>query len=161
MQVPGSVEKDRLFSKLAFIKDERCNRPEAEHLNVCLILATQHTFSFVEFPFISAMRKWFAAKGCRPAAVPRQPLQPRQPVVIEIDSGVGLGTQCPNSVRLLCTWAGASAWPLMRGLKGIGALQSNTLGEYANGAAKTVARFFGCATHKFGSDPRASHLGGA
>eukprot|EP00983_Pelagomonas_calceolata_P046047 1139986-Pelagomonas_calceolata.AAC.1 len=63
MQVPGLVEEEQLFSKLAFIKDERRNRLEAEHLN-----------------------KWFAAKERRLAAVLKQPHQPRQPVVIEIDS---------------------------------------------------------------------------
>ncbi|KAF5833715.1 hypothetical protein DUNSADRAFT_9913 [Dunaliella salina] len=86
VQVPGSVEEERLFSKLAFIKDERRNRLEAEHLNVCLILATQRMYSFTDFPYISAMRKWFAARERRLAAVPWQPQQPRQPIVVNIDS---------------------------------------------------------------------------
>eukprot|EP00983_Pelagomonas_calceolata_P057774 1145213-Pelagomonas_calceolata.AAC.5 len=86
VQVPGSVEEERTFSKLAFIKDERRKRREAEHLNVCLIQATQHIFSFTDFPFIAAMQKWFAAKERRHAAVPGQPYQPRKPIVIRIDS---------------------------------------------------------------------------
>eukprot|EP00200_Dunaliella_tertiolecta_P018990 CAMPEP_0202401730 /NCGR_PEP_ID=MMETSP1128-20130828/3699_1 /ASSEMBLY_ACC=CAM_ASM_000463 /TAXON_ID=3047 /ORGANISM="Dunaliella tertiolecta, Strain CCMP1320" /LENGTH=368 /DNA_ID=CAMNT_0049005595 /DNA_START=54 /DNA_END=1163 /DNA_ORIENTATION=+ len=88
VQVSGSLEEERLFSKLAqgFIKDEQRNPLEAEHLNVCLVLATQRIFTFAQCPFISAMRKWFAARERRLAAVPRQPHQPRQPVVIEIDS---------------------------------------------------------------------------
>eukprot|EP00983_Pelagomonas_calceolata_P082787 1156016-Pelagomonas_calceolata.AAC.3 len=35
VHVPSSVEEERLFSRLAFIEDERRNRLEAEHLSVC------------------------------------------------------------------------------------------------------------------------------
>eukprot|EP00967_Tisochrysis_lutea_P137081 scaffold245456_cov17-Tisochrysis_lutea.AAC.1 len=55
VQVPESVEEERLSSTLAFIKDERLNRREAEHFDVCLIQATQHIFSFANFPFIAAL----------------------------------------------------------------------------------------------------------
>ena len=41
VQVPGSVEEERLFSKLAYIKDERRNSLDEQYLNACLLLATQ------------------------------------------------------------------------------------------------------------------------
>ena len=40
VQVPGSVEEERLFSKLAYIKVERRNILDGGHLNACLMLAT-------------------------------------------------------------------------------------------------------------------------
>eukprot|EP00967_Tisochrysis_lutea_P152825 scaffold300308_cov15-Tisochrysis_lutea.AAC.1 len=40
MQVPGSVEEEQLFSKLVFIKNDRRNCLEEQHLNACLTLAT-------------------------------------------------------------------------------------------------------------------------
>ncbi len=41
VQVPGSVEEEHLFSKPAFIKDERRNCLRALDLNVCPVLAAQ------------------------------------------------------------------------------------------------------------------------
>ncbi len=54
VQVPGSVEEERLFSKLAFIKDERHNCLQALNLNACLVLATQRMWEFMDFPFLKA-----------------------------------------------------------------------------------------------------------
>jgi len=53
-QVPGSVEEERPFSKLAFIKDERHNYLQALHLKACLVLATQRMWEFTDFPFLKA-----------------------------------------------------------------------------------------------------------
>ena len=52
VQVPGSVEEERLFSKLAFIKDERRNRLLSDHLNACLVLAIQRMWAFRDFFFL-------------------------------------------------------------------------------------------------------------
>ena len=41
VQVPGSIAEERPFSKLAYIKDERRNSLDREHLNACLMLAMQ------------------------------------------------------------------------------------------------------------------------
>lgn len=65
MQVPGSVEEERLFSRLAFIKNERRNHLDEEHLNVRLILSTQRMWNISNFPFDSAMRKWADARPRR------------------------------------------------------------------------------------------------
>ena len=82
VQVPGSVEEERLFSKLAFIKDERRNCLQAPHLNACLVLATQRMWEFKDFPLLQACDKWFAAKKRRPAAYAQQQLQQQQPAEI-------------------------------------------------------------------------------
>ena len=45
VQVPGSVVEERLFSKLAYIKDERKNSLDGEHLSACLMLAMQRIWN--------------------------------------------------------------------------------------------------------------------
>ena len=82
MQVPGSVEEERLFSKLAFIKDERRNRLLSDHLNACRVLATQRMWAFRDFPFLRAVQKWFEAKKWCTAAHAQQPQ--REPELMEI-----------------------------------------------------------------------------
>jgi len=86
VHVPGSVEEERLFSKLAYIRDERRNHLEEEHLNVCLQLATQ-SWEFQQFPILVAVQKWIYAKPRRSAAYSKQ-LQPRQqqPIALSSDS---------------------------------------------------------------------------
>ncbi len=54
VQVPGSVEEEHPFSKLAFIKDERHNCLQALYLNACLVLATQRMWEFTDFLFLKA-----------------------------------------------------------------------------------------------------------
>ena len=82
VQVFGSVEEERLFSKLAFIKEERRNRLLLDHLNVCLVLATQRMWAFRDFPFLRAVQKWFEAKKWCTAAHAQQPQ--REPELMEI-----------------------------------------------------------------------------
>jgi len=77
VHVPGSVEEERLFSKLAYVRDERRNRLEQEHLNVCLQLATQSFWEFQQFPILVAVQKWIHAKPHSSAAHGKRP-QPRQ-----------------------------------------------------------------------------------
>ena len=82
VQVFGSVEEERLFSKLAFVKEERRNRLLLDHLNVCLVLATQRMWAFRDFPFLRAVQKWFEAKKRRTAAHSQQ--RRREPELMEI-----------------------------------------------------------------------------
>jgi hypothetical protein len=67
VQVPGSVEEERLFSKLAYIKVERRNILDGGHLNACLMLATQRIWDFFlhMFPYSKPMGKWADAKERR------------------------------------------------------------------------------------------------
>ena len=81
------MEEERLFSKLNFIKDERRNRLDEEHLNACLMLATQRMFEFEQFPFMTAITKWSDAKKRR--SMPygqrqqqQQQQQQQQPITI-------------------------------------------------------------------------------
>ena len=82
VQLFGSVEEERLFSKLAFIKEERRNRLLSDHLNACLVLATQCMWEFRDFPFLRAAQKWFKAKKRLTAAHARQ--RQRDPGLMEI-----------------------------------------------------------------------------
>jgi len=82
VQVPGSVEEERLFSKLNFIKDERRNRLDEEHLNACLMLATQRMFEFEQFPFMTAITKWSDAKKRRSMPYGQRQQQQQQPITI-------------------------------------------------------------------------------
>jgi hypothetical protein len=74
--------EERLFSKLAFIKEERRNRLLSDHLNACLVLATQRMWAFRDFPFLRAVQKWFEAKKRRTAAHSQQ--RRREPELMEI-----------------------------------------------------------------------------
>ncbi len=85
VQVPGSVVEERLFSKLAYTRDERRNRLEEEHLNVCVQLSTQSFWDFQQFPVLVAVQKWIHAKPRRSATYSKQP-QPRQQQPIELSS---------------------------------------------------------------------------
>jgi len=49
------VEEEWLFSKLAFIKNDRRNRLEEEQLNACLNLAAQQVWGLEQFPFQRAV----------------------------------------------------------------------------------------------------------
>jgi hypothetical protein len=60
--VPGLVEEERHFSKLAYIKDEQRNSLNEEHLNACLLLATQQMWNLHTFPYSRAMEKWVHVK---------------------------------------------------------------------------------------------------
>ena len=83
--VPDSVEEEQHFDKLAFIKNERRNRLLSDHLNACLVLATQCMWEFRDFPFLRAAQKWFEAKK-RPAAAHVQQRQ-QEPESMEFGDG--------------------------------------------------------------------------
>ena len=86
VQVPGfereRVEEERLYSKLALIKDERRNCLLSDHLNARLVLATQRMWVFRDFPFLRAVQKWFEAKKWCTAAHAQQPQ--REPELMEM-----------------------------------------------------------------------------
>eukprot|EP00983_Pelagomonas_calceolata_P121647 1160819-Pelagomonas_calceolata.AAC.5 len=67
VQVPGSVEEERLFSNIAFIKDDRRNYLEEQHLNACLTLAAQRMWKFEQLK----RTKWLAAKQRHSGAIGR------------------------------------------------------------------------------------------
>jgi hypothetical protein len=49
------MEDEWLFRKLAYIRNERRSRLKKEHLNVCLVLATQGFWGLQQFPIILAV----------------------------------------------------------------------------------------------------------
>mmetsp|Transcript_17773 Transcript_17773/g.49622 ORF Transcript_17773/g.49622 Transcript_17773/m.49622 type:complete len:161 (-) Transcript_17773:91-573(-) len=86
VQVPGSVMEERLFSKLAFIRNERRNSMKEEHLNACLVLATQSFWGLHEFPIQAAVQKWFDAKKRRLAEHGKQGWRRQQTNIMEVSS---------------------------------------------------------------------------
>ena len=89
VQVPGSVEEERLFSKLAYIKDERRNSLDGEHLNAYLMLVTQRIWDLHTFPYNRAMGKWAVAKERRLAVHGRKHQQQgrqEQSAAVQLDS---------------------------------------------------------------------------
>lgn len=56
--VPGSVEEERTFSTMGFIKDRLRNRLGQEHLNTTVSLKTQQVFTIDTFPFRDAITEW-------------------------------------------------------------------------------------------------------
>ena len=58
--MPGSVEAERAFSSMNFVKDKLRNRLAPEHLNVALRLKLQDSYSVQNFPYEKALKKWLA-----------------------------------------------------------------------------------------------------
>jgi len=84
------VEEKRLFSRLAFIKDERRNCLQAPYLNACLALATQRMWEFTDFSiFLKACDKWFAAKKRCPAGWALRSVYPAAAAAAARDHGGG------------------------------------------------------------------------
>eukprot|EP00983_Pelagomonas_calceolata_P101956 1158751-Pelagomonas_calceolata.AAC.5 len=75
----------RLFSRLAYMKDERRNHLEEGYLNACLVLATQRIWSFEQSPLVQAIWKWADAKKCRPATYGGGCRQPSESVIVQMD----------------------------------------------------------------------------
>ena len=89
VQVPGSVEEERLFSKLAYIKVKRRNILDGEHLNACLMLATQSIWDLHMFPYSKPMGEWADAKEqCLAVhgSKDQQQGQQEQPAPVQLDS---------------------------------------------------------------------------
>ena len=60
----GSVENERTFSVINFIKDDRRNRLEPEHLNCCLRMKRSR-FTLDTFPLEAALSVWGELKDRR------------------------------------------------------------------------------------------------
>jgi hypothetical protein len=58
VMVPGSVEEERTFSTMGFIKNELRNRLGEEHLNSAVSMFSQKHFSLQSFPFDRAVAEW-------------------------------------------------------------------------------------------------------
>ncbi len=63
--VPGSVEAERAFSTLSYIKHKLRNRLGQEHTNVCMLAYTQRWFTTSTFPCKEALDAWYADKQWR------------------------------------------------------------------------------------------------
>ena len=50
VMVPGSVEDERMFNTLKYIRNPQCNRLQAQHLTCCARGFTSSAFSVQDFP---------------------------------------------------------------------------------------------------------------
>lgn len=56
--VPGSVDPERAFSNLKYLKDQQRNRLIGEHLSACVRMFSQQWFTIKSFPIGQAVRLW-------------------------------------------------------------------------------------------------------
>jgi hypothetical protein len=63
--VPVSVEDERLFSALNFIKSRSRNRLQNPHLSDALRLSFSNTFDVLTFPYAAALKAWKEAAEVR------------------------------------------------------------------------------------------------
>lgn len=60
----GSMENERVFYAMNYIKDKKCNCIGPKHLNVC-VRVKQLSYTMHSFPHLVALAKWEAAKERR------------------------------------------------------------------------------------------------
>ena len=65
VMVPGSVEDERLFSAMNFIKNELRNRLKNPHLTAAVRLFFSRQFTVKTFPYMEALKAWRAAAAKR------------------------------------------------------------------------------------------------
>ena len=65
VMVPGSVEDERTFSTLKFIKNDQRNKLKGSHLSAAVRLKEQRLFRLSEFPYTDAIAAWRAAAMVR------------------------------------------------------------------------------------------------
>ncbi|KAJ9506477.1 hypothetical protein QJQ45_019466 [Haematococcus lacustris] len=58
VMTPGSVEEERMFSAMAYLKDDTHNRLQECHLNVCARVFSSNQFDLDTFPDERAISKW-------------------------------------------------------------------------------------------------------
>jgi hypothetical protein len=63
--VPGSVEDERMFSTLKYIRNPQHNRLQAQHLTCCARGFKSSALSVEDIPYPEAILEWFSAKKCR------------------------------------------------------------------------------------------------
>ena len=64
VMVGGSVEDERLFSTMDFVKNKLRNRL-SDHLEVSVRMKAQHVFDIETFPYGEACEEWTAARTVR------------------------------------------------------------------------------------------------
>ncbi|KAJ9513216.1 hypothetical protein QJQ45_029520 [Haematococcus lacustris] len=84
VMTPGSVEEERMFSAMAYLKDDTRNRLQECHLNVCARVFSSKHFELDTFPFeraISKCRKSIRCKkGPRVGPIYRECANPADPL---------------------------------------------------------------------------------
>ncbi|KAJ9526480.1 hypothetical protein QJQ45_009964 [Haematococcus lacustris] len=58
VMTPGSVQEERMFSAMAYLKDDTRNRLQECHLNVCARVFSSNQFDLDTFPDERAISKW-------------------------------------------------------------------------------------------------------
>ncbi|KAJ9524206.1 hypothetical protein QJQ45_004989 [Haematococcus lacustris] len=58
VMTPGSVEEERMFSAMAYLKDDTRNRLQECHLNVCARVSSSKQFELETFPVERVINKW-------------------------------------------------------------------------------------------------------
>ncbi|PNH02016.1 hypothetical protein TSOC_012035 [Tetrabaena socialis] len=56
--VPGSVEAERAFSTMSYIKNKQRNHLKQPHLSACVRLKGQDCYSVSNFPYAAALQHW-------------------------------------------------------------------------------------------------------
>jgi hypothetical protein len=62
--VLGSVEDERFFSSLTFLKDKLRNRLSADHLGIVVGMHGQNVFSLENFPYDDCFQTWVDSTEC-------------------------------------------------------------------------------------------------
>jgi hypothetical protein len=65
VQVHGSIEDERMFSAMAYLKSKHRNRLQESHLNVAARFFNQTMFTMETFPYQDALDLWHAAAPTR------------------------------------------------------------------------------------------------
>jgi hypothetical protein len=63
VMVPGSVEDERKFSTLKYIRNPQRNRLQAQHLMCCARGFKSSAFSVEDFPYPEAILEWLAQRN--------------------------------------------------------------------------------------------------
>lgn len=58
VMVGGSVEDERKFSAMSFIKNKQRNKLQASHLSMCVRMFADELYSVGTFPYAQALKWW-------------------------------------------------------------------------------------------------------
>eukprot|EP00983_Pelagomonas_calceolata_P082992 1156058-Pelagomonas_calceolata.AAC.1 len=64
VMVPGSVENERMFSAMKYLKSPQRNSLKEQHLTACARDWKSKEFSIASFPYPAAIGKWLDASKC-------------------------------------------------------------------------------------------------
>jgi len=65
VMVPGSVEEERMFSAMKYLKNQYRNRLLEVHLTICARAFHHHRVTLANFPYKQAIRFWLEQKARR------------------------------------------------------------------------------------------------